>query len=63
MGGVSWRGGSWEVIRPMITTRFKMENAAYFAMWLKFFYGKKKPRQKDEALWPFQVLNGIGTFV
>jgi hypothetical protein len=37
MGGMSWRGGSWEVARPMATTRLKMEDVSIFALWLKFF--------------------------
>jgi hypothetical protein len=26
MGGVSSRGGSWEMVKPRATTRFKMED-------------------------------------
>jgi len=47
----------------MITIQFKMENACIFCNVIEIFYEKKKSRQKDEALWPFQVLNGIGTIV
>jgi hypothetical protein len=27
MGGVLWKGGSWEIVRPTIIIQFKMENA------------------------------------
>jgi len=42
MGGVPWKGGSWEVIRPMITTWFKMENAYIFCNVIEIFWQKKK---------------------
>jgi hypothetical protein len=41
MGGVSWRGESWEVARPTTTAQLKMEDAYILAMWLNFFDKEK----------------------
>jgi hypothetical protein len=37
MGGVSSRGGSWEMARPMATTRFKMEDACIICNVIQIF--------------------------
>jgi hypothetical protein len=37
MGGVFWRGGSWEVAKPIATTRFKMEDAYILSNVIKIF--------------------------
>jgi hypothetical protein len=41
MGGVSWRGGSRKIPRPVATTQLKMEDVCTFIMWLNFFVEEK----------------------
>jgi hypothetical protein len=41
IGGVFWKGGSQEVVRPTTTTRLKMENAYIFCNVIKIFLSKK----------------------
>jgi hypothetical protein len=48
MGGVSSRGGSWEVNGPTSIVQLKMEDAYSLAMWLKFNDENKLSKQKDE---------------
>jgi len=54
MGGVPWRDGSWEVIRPMITIQFKMENACIFCNVIEIFYEKKNQDKKMKPYGPFK---------
>ncbi len=47
MGGVSWRGGSWEVARPMITAQLKMANVCIFYNVIEFFLWRKITKTKS----------------
>jgi hypothetical protein len=37
MGGVSWKGGSQELVKPMTITRLKMEDACILCNLIEFF--------------------------
>jgi hypothetical protein len=37
MGRVSWRGGSQDVVRPMVTTQLKMEGACILCKMIEIF--------------------------
>jgi hypothetical protein len=41
MGGVSWRGGSQEVAKPMAITQFKMEDTYIFCNVIEVFLQKR----------------------
>jgi hypothetical protein len=41
MGGVSWRGGSQGVVKPMAIAWFKMENAYIFYNVIETFWWRK----------------------
>jgi len=60
MGGVSWRGGSQEVARPITTAQLKMEDACNI---IEIFWWKNNQNKKGRALWPFKAPNNIGTLV
>jgi hypothetical protein len=41
MGGVSWRGGSWEVAKLIVIAWLKMEDTCIFYNVIKKFWWKK----------------------
>jgi hypothetical protein len=41
MGGVFWKGGSQEVVRPMAIAQLKMEDVCILCNVIKNFYEKK----------------------
>jgi hypothetical protein len=51
MGGVSWRGGSREVVKFMATTQLKMEDACIFCNVIETFWRRKMT--KVERWGPF----------
>jgi len=61
MGGVSWRGGSREVVKLTVTARLKMEDACIFCDVIETFWQIKMTKTKRWE--PFEVPNGIGTIV
>ncbi len=64
IGGVSWRGGSQEVIIPTTIGQLKMDGACILYNVIEIFWPKKNNQDKNmKALWPFQAPNGIGTIV
>jgi hypothetical protein len=64
MEGVFWRGGSWEVAKPMATAQFKIENICIFYDVIKTFLPKKSDKGREmRALCPLQAPNGIGIIV
>jgi len=46
MGGVSWRGGSWEIAKLMVIAQFKMENICIFCIVIEMFWRKKVTKVK-----------------
>ncbi len=50
MGGVSWKGGSWEVTKPTTTAWLKMEDACILCNVIEIFWQGKWPMSKDEGI-------------
>jgi hypothetical protein len=41
MGGVSWKGGSWEIARPTAIAQLKMKDVCILYKVIEFFYEEK----------------------
>jgi len=63
MGGVSWWGGSQDVVKPIATAQLKMEDACNLCNVIECFCQRKLTKTKKKGLWFFQALNGIGIIV
>jgi hypothetical protein len=64
IGHVSWRGGSWEVIKLTPAACPMMEDAYNLCNVIEIFYKRKITKtEKKKAFWSFQTPNGIGTIV
>jgi hypothetical protein len=50
MGGVFWKGGSQELVKPTTTTQLKMEDTCIFCNVIEFFWQKKVTKVK---IWRF----------
>jgi hypothetical protein len=61
MGGVSWRGGSWEVTKFTTITWLKMEDVCILCNVIEVFLRKKVTKVKMKTFYPLQDPNGIGT--
>jgi len=56
MGGMSWRGGSWEVTKPMVITWFKMEDVYIFCDMIKTLWRRKMTKvERWKAFVPFKL--------
>jgi len=56
MGSVSWRGGSREVVKPMVTARFKMEDACILCNVIENFWWKKMTKvERWRPFGPFEL--------
>jgi hypothetical protein len=61
MGGVSWKGGSWEVAKPTTNAQLKMEEVCILYDVIETFLMKKSDQgRKMRAFCPLQALNDIG---
>jgi hypothetical protein len=58
-GGVSWRGGSWELVKPTVTIQLKMEEVCILCNVIEILWQNKVTKIERCAFWPFQAPNGI----
>jgi chitinase len=62
MGGVFWRGGSREIVKPTAITGLKMEDTYIHYNVIEIFFMKKSNQgRKMRAFCPLQAPNGIST--
>jgi len=62
-GGVSWRGGSQEVIKLISTTQLKMEDVYIIYNVIEIIWWKKVTKIKKGVSLSFLSSNNIGTIV
>jgi hypothetical protein len=56
MGGVSWRGGSREVVKPTTSAWLKMEDACILCNMIEFFWQKQTIKvEKWKPYVPFKL--------
>jgi hypothetical protein len=50
MGGVFWRGGSWEIARSIAIAQLKMEDAYILCNIIEMFWSKKVIKTKKNKV-------------